>query len=207
MAARLAVAWMVGLGSGGAAAQTESGNGNAATTLAGGALGAASLGILSSVGSLVPCRRTSSGRDCVRIFSASGAALGLAAGTLVGQSGTGELDAIARGAAYGSLGGMVAGLGYHLLATHSRWLDVVALTAVGGAIGTAPAGSAIGLAVGGAAGLILWLAQDGFSIPDAVGAGLAGMAVGALYEWFDRAGEANSGAKVMEIRIPLGRRR
>ena len=190
-----------------AAAQTDTGapDGNAATTLAGGLLGAASLGILSSVGSLVPCRRTASGARCVRIFSASGAALGLAAGTMIGQGGTGALDPVARGAGYGALAGAVVGVGFHALVANSRWLDVAALTVVGGAIGTAPIGSAIGLVAGSAVGLILWKTGPGFTIPDAVGAGLAGMAAGALYEWFDRAGESDARTKVMEIRIPIGR--
>lgn len=175
--------------------------------LGGAGLGAASLGILSAVGSLVPCRRTSTGVECVRIFAATGATLGLTAGTLVGQNGNGDLTPLARGAAYGAVAGAVAGLGLRVLMDRSRWLDVVALTAVGGAIGTAPTGSAIGLAAGGGIGLILWKVRPSFTIPDAVGAGLAGMAVGALLEWFDRAGGADSGTTpIMEVRIPVGLR-
>ncbi len=179
-------------------------DGNAASTLAGAALGAASLGILSSLGSLVPCRQTAAGADCVRIFAASGAVLGLTAGTLVGLGGSQDLAPVARGAAYGSLAGAVAGLGLRVFLARSQWLDVVGLTAVGGAIGAAPAGSAVGVAVGGAIGLVLWKTVPGFKFPDAVGVGLAGMAAGALFEWFDRAANAGTTTtKVMEIRIPV----
>jgi hypothetical protein len=200
----------VGIFSAGVSGQTNppagaTSDGNAASTLAGGALGAASLGLLSSLGSLVPCRRTAAGTDCVRIFAASGAALGLAAGTIVGQSGSRDLAPVARGAAYGSLAGAIAGLGLRVFLSRSQWLDVVGLTAVGGAIGAAPVGSGVGLAVGGAVGIVLWKTIPGFTLPDAAGASLAGMAAGALFDWFNRAANARAATtKIMEVRIPVG---
>ncbi|MFV1987833.1 MAG: hypothetical protein ACC682_11170 [Gemmatimonadota bacterium] len=157
------------------------------------------------MGSLVPCRRTSAGTRCVRIYAASGAALGLTAGAVLGQAGSAALAPVARGAAYGTLAGAVAGVGLRTLLARSQWLDVVALAAVGGAVGAAPVGSSIGLVAGTAVGLVLWKTQASFKLPDVVGAGLSGMAAGALFEWFSQATEANAEpVRVLDIRIPMG---
>ncbi|MDX1393128.1 MAG: hypothetical protein R3195_02010 [Gemmatimonadota bacterium] len=140
----------------------------------------------------------------MRLFTASGAALGLAAGATVGQRGTDALDPVAGGAAIGLLAGAVVGLGLRATLDRSSWLDVLALSLVGGAIGAAPAGSAVGFAAAGAVGLILWRAVPDFTLPDALGAGLVGLAVGAMLQWFDRARGDALESPAMTIRLPLG---
>lgn len=179
-------------------------DGDSGTTLAGAALGAASVGVISTAASLVPCQRTRQGQPCARLFAATGAALGLGAGATVGQQGADALDPIARGAAIGLLAGAVVGLGLRAALDRSTWLDVLALSVVGGAIGAAPVGSGIGFAAAGAVGLVLWRAVPDFTLPDAFGAGMIGMAVGSMIEWFDRARSGDFESVSLTVRLPLG---
>ena len=79
------------------------------------------------------------------------------------------------------------------LAQRVGWEDVFAVGLMGGAIAATPRGSAIGAAVGTGVGVVLWRSVNWFNLPDAVGAGLAGMALGAMTEWLLTAVDVTAG--------------
>ena len=105
--------------------------------------------------------------------------------------------------AIGAAGGTAAGLALQAV----KWnpLDVLALAAVGGAIGTAPRGALFGALTGGVVGTVLWQTVPSFDMPNAVGIGLGSMAVGALAQWIARAADAQSASEAtLSVSLPLG---
>jgi hypothetical protein len=164
-------------------ATAQESEGSAWTAAAGGALGLYAGATLANVGSIVPCTQTYAGPTCVRWSSVTGGAVGLSGGLLLGAADPERVGDAALGAGIGFLAGSVAGLLLRSTAQRVGWADVATLGLVGGATGTAPRGAAIGLAAGGAIGLILWRAADGFELPDALGAAVAGLAIGGITQW------------------------
>ena len=77
-----------------------------------------------------------------------------------------------------------------------RWApqDALALGLIGGAVGTAPIGAAIGFGAGAATGAVLWQKLPGFGSPRAAALALGGLAVGVLTEWIVRAASTNGSA-------------
>jgi len=72
------------------------------------------------------------------------------------------------------------------------WRDVAAVGLFGGAIGSAPLGSAAGFLGGSAVGFVLWGLIDAFETPDLLGAAIAGLALGGITEWLVRGIDAQS---------------
>ena len=76
---------------------------------------------------------------------------------------------------------------------------------VGGAWGASWLGATGGLAAGSAVGAILWQAIPSFDLPNAVGVGLMGMALGSVGQWIARAVDANRDAQPvpLSLTVPL----
>lgn len=166
-------------------------NGSAVWAVTGGALGAVSGAVLGTVGSIPPCWQTTAGVRCVRVGAVLGAAVGAASGAVIGANDADRLGQAATSAAIGFGAGAVVGLALVPIAQRFGWQDVLAMGAVGGAIGAAPIGSAIGFAGGALIGAALTRTVRGFTLPDAVGLGLLGMSVGALTQWVVTAVESS----------------
>jgi hypothetical protein len=178
-----------------ALATAQDPTGSTSTAIAGGALGLASGAVLGTVGSIPPCWQTAAGVRCVRWGVGLGAAVGLASGAVIGAHDTDRIEQAATSAAIGFGAGAVVGLALVPIAQRFGWQDVLALGAVGGAIGAAPLGAALGFAGGTLIGAALTGTVRGFTLPDAVGLGLLGMSLGALTQWFVTAVEsADAGA-------------
>lgn len=182
-------------------AQTESGS--AGWAVAGGALGLVSGATLGAVGSLIPCSQTRAGPVCVRWGAIGGGAIGVTGGAMLGQANSDRLGDAALGAGIGFAAGVLGGILIRTRAERLGWHDVAAVGLLGGAIGSAPRGSAIGLLGGSAVGFAAWALWDGFEGPDLFGAALAGLAVGGLVEWLARGIDAQSGEEEVRFTVPL----
>lgn len=154
----------------------------------GAAIGTAILGagagtILSGNGAIIPCSQTDAGPACVRLVAATGAALGIASGALIGAND----EAAARRRLRGAGIGLAVGAGVALIAgphiERFSWRDGLAIGALGAAIGTAPEGAGLGVAAGSILGLLAWKTVPGADLPDAVALVLGGLAFGAMIEW------------------------
>lgn len=163
-------------------------------SVAGAALGAASGGIVGSLGSLVPCNDTYAGPRCVRWVAMGAAVLGGVAGALLGGSEPPALGGAAIGGAVGLGVGTLVGAG--LSPFIERWApeDVLALGLIGGAIGTAPIGAGIGFGGGALVGVTLWRTLPGFGAANAAALALGGLAAGVLSEWVVHAASADRAA-------------
>lgn len=163
-------------------------------SVAGAALGAASGGIVGSLGSLVPCNDTDAGPHCVRWVAIGAALLGGVGGALLGGSEPPALGDAAMGGAVGLGVGTLVGAG--LSPFIQRWApeDVLAMGLIGGAIGTAPIGAGIGFGGGALVGVTLWWARPGFGATNAAALALGGLAAGVLTDWVVRAASADRGA-------------
>jgi hypothetical protein len=172
------------------AAQEPTGSGGSAA--AGAALGAYSGFVLGGAAAWIPCNQTISGIGCLRTGAGIGAGLGLASGIALGLA-----DSDAIGEAYGRAGiGLVGGslvvaaLGPFL--DRWSWKDVVAGGVIGSSIAAGSPGAWIGLVLGTGVGVGLWQLIPGVELPDAVSAGLLGMAFGGITSWIVSAVEADA---------------
>jgi hypothetical protein len=175
-----------------ARAPAQESSGSTAAALAGGALGLASGATLGAVGSIIPCSQTGPGPTCVRWSAIGGGAIGLTGGAMLGAGDSDRLGDAAIGAGIGFAVGALGGMLLKSQAERFGWQDVAAVGLFGGAIGSAPRGSAIGLLGGSAAGLVTWALLDDFKGPDLLGAALAGLAIGGIAEWLIRGIDAQS---------------
>ena len=180
----------------------ESG-GSTAAAVAGGALGLASGATLGAVGSLIPCSQTGPGPTCVRWSAIGGGVIAATGGALLGAGDSNQLGDAALGAGIGLVAGAIGGMLIKLKAERFGWQDVAAVGLLGGSIGSAPAGSAIGFLGGSALGLAAWALFDSFKSPDLFGAAIAGLAIGGIAEWLVRGIDAQSGDPEYQFSVPL----
>ena len=181
----------------------ESG-GSTAAAIAGGALGLASGATLGAVGSIIPCSQTGPGPTCVRWSAIGGGAIGVTGGALLGAGDSDRLAGAAVGAGIGFVVGAIGGMLLKSKAERFGWQDVAAVGLFGGAIGSAPIGSAIGMLSGTAVGLAAWALLDDFKGPDLLGAAVAGLAIGGIAEWLVRGIDAQSrGDSELQLYVPL----
>ncbi|MCL7971793.1 MAG: hypothetical protein M8866_06850 [marine benthic group bacterium] len=200
----LLVFFTAGLGSGAlssASAQSTEGSGEAA--VAGAALGLYSGTALGTLSSIIPCNQTLAGIRCVRTVATLGAGIGTMSGLALGLD---DADAVWR--AYGRAGiGLAAGSVFVLalkpFVDKWSWGDVGAGAVVGSSIAAGGSGAWVGLLVGTGVGMALWQAVPSFDLPNAVGLGLIGMAVGGFTSWVVRAvesgGEPDSDLPVLQF--------
>jgi hypothetical protein len=184
----------------------ESG-GSTAAAVAGGALGLASGATLGAVGSMIPCSQTGPGPTCVRWSAIGGGVIGVTGGALLGAGDSDRLADAALGAGIGFVAGAIGGMLLKPKAERFGWQDVAAVGLFGGAIGSAPRGSAIGLLGGSAVGLVTWALVDDFKGPDLLGAALAGLAIGGIAEWLVRGIDSQSGPDPqlnLSMLLPVG---
>jgi len=186
-----------------AGSQAQESGGSTAAAVAGGALGLASGATLGAVGSMIPCSQTGPGPTCVRWSAIGGGVIAATGGALLGAGDSNQLGDAALGAGIGLVAGAIGGMLIKSKAERFGWQDVAAVGLFGGAIGSAPAGSAIGFLSGSALGLAAWALFDDFKSPDLFGAALAGLAIGGIAEWLVRGIDAQSGDPEYQFNIPL----
>ena len=186
-----------------ATATGQESGGSTAAAVAGGALGLASGATLGAVGSLIPCSQTGPGPTCVRWSAIGGGAIAATGGVLLGAGDSNRLGDAALGAGIGFVAGAIGGMLIKSKAERFGWQDVAAVGLFGGSIGSAPAGSAIGLLGGSALGLAAWALFDDFKSPDLFGAAIAGLAIGGIAEWLVRGIDAQSGDPEYQFTVPL----
>lgn len=176
--------------------------GSPEAAVAGAALGAYSGAMLGTIGSIFPCTQTYVGATCIRWSSFVGGALGLSGGVLLGANHEGKLGDVAIGTGIGFLAGAAGGMAVKALAQRVGWEDVFAVGLIGGAVGSAPWGSLMGLAIGGSVGGILWPTVNGFTGVDAMTLALAGLAIGGVTQWVvDGIGASSNGTA--QIILPV----
>jgi hypothetical protein len=141
---------------------------------------------------MIPCSQTGPGPTCVRWSAIGGGAIGLTGGAMLGASDSDRLGDAAIGAGIGFAAGALGGMLLKSKAERFGWQDVGAVGLFGGAIGSAPRGSVIGLLSGSALGFVAWALWDDFKGPDLLGASLAGLAIGGIAEWLVRGIDAQS---------------
>lgn len=179
-------------------------DGSTAAAVAGGALGLASGAALGAVGSMIPCSQTRAGPACVRWSAIGGGTVGMTGGILLGAGDSDGLGDAALGAGIGFAVGALGGMLIRTKAERFGWQDVAAVGLFGGAIGSAPRGSAIGLLGGSAVGFLAWAIWDDFKGPDLFGTALAGLAIGGLAEWLVRGLDAESaGEDELRFTVPM----
>ena len=183
--------------------RAQEGEGGAWSTVAGGALGLYSAGMLAVTGSLIPCTQTLAGVKCVRVAAVSGSAIGLASGIYLGDASEQFVEDRLRGAGYGLLIGSAVGLVLQRVVPHYGFKDIAAFGASGAAIGASPKGAIIGFAAGAFTGSVLWQLIPSFEFADGVGIALAGMAVGGIASWVIDAADAQSGTGGPELVLPV----
>lgn len=171
-----------------AGAQTY--EGDTWTTVAGASLGLFSGSVMGVLGTMMPCNRTLAGDRCVASGVGTGAAMGMVMGGLIGAQNTNALDIRVENAGIGLLAGAVAGVGLRRVVRQYGWTDVGTAALVGGAIGAAPIGSAIGVGAGVVAGALTWWLIPDATIADLAMISLLGLAVGGMVDWADGAASA-----------------
>ncbi len=172
----------------------QNGGGSTAAAFVGAALGATSGSMLGLLGGLEGCNRTLRPSRCSRITTATGAAIGLTTGAVIGWQNESELDDRVESAALGVLLGAGVGLGLKKFVRQYEWPDVAAASLLGLAIGASAEGSGLGLAAGAAAGVLLWRLHPSVGPAGIVVWALAGLAVGGLTDWVADAARASSRA-------------
>ena len=162
-------------------------DGSTADTFAGLGLGVFSGVTLGTLGATLPCGRMLDGRRCAITAASVGAAIGIGMGGLLGSKNRELMLDRVEGAGWGSVVG--AGVGvllWPLIEDHS-WVDVLAFSLVGGAVGSVPKGSLYGAGAGVAAGALTWLIIPDAGVQDFVLVSLAGIAVGGMVDWAEAA--------------------
>ncbi len=156
--------------------------GSTGRAIGGAALGATSGSVLALLGGLGGCNRTLRPTRCSRITTATGGAIGLTAGAVIGWNGSGLDDRLKNGGVGAGVGALV-GLGLKKFIRQYDWSDVASASVLGFAVGASAKGSALGFAVGSATGFLLWQLHPSVGPGGAVAWALAGLAVGGLGDW------------------------
>lgn len=188
-----------------ACAQSEtSGGGSTGAAVGLAALGFGAAGLLAGAGALVPCTESAAGPDCVRAAALAGGTVGLATGAVIGAQDAEQARDRLRGAGIGLGLGVAAALVAGPKIENFGWKDGLAFGALGAAIGTAPEGAGLGVAVGSVLGLVLWKTVPGVDLPDAVAITIGGLAAGALVDWTLGAIESDeAAAPVLVVSLPV----
>ncbi len=184
----------VGLGSGGAAlahAQSTEGSGEAA--VAGAALGLYSGAALGTLSAIIPCNQTLAGLTCVRTVATLGAGIGSMSGLSLGLQDSDAVWEAYERAGIGFAAGSIAVLALKPFVDKWSWGDVAAGAVIGSSVAAGGRGAGIGLLAGGALGVALWQLSPGFDLPNAIGLGLIGMALGGFTAWVVSAVDAGDG--------------
>ncbi|MCK5489780.1 MAG: hypothetical protein KAI98_07315 [Gemmatimonadetes bacterium] len=182
----LSLSSVVGPGSGRVVrAQEISGSSEAA--VAGAALGIYTGATLGGLAALVPCNQTMAGISCVRTVAILGAGIGLVSGLTLGREDSDAVWEAYRRAGFGFVAGSVVVLALKPFVDKWSWADVAAGGVIGSSIGAGGSGTWIGLVVGTGVGVGLWQLVPSMEMPDAIGVGLIGMAVGSFTSWIIRA--------------------
>jgi len=176
-------------GSGGEVLAQEA-SGSTEATVAGAAMGLYAGAALGGLASLVPCNQTLAGISCVRTVAVLGAGIGLASGLTLGREDSDAIWTAYRRAGVGFLAGSVVVLALKPFVDRWSWADVAAGGVIGSSIGAGGSGAWIGLVVGMGVGVGLWQLVPSMELPDAIGVGLIGMAVGGFTSWIIRAVDA-----------------
>ncbi|MCL7960855.1 MAG: hypothetical protein M8861_11715 [marine benthic group bacterium] len=169
-------------------AQETSGSTEAA--VAGAAMGLYAGAALGGLASLVPCNQTMAGISCVRTVTVLGAGIGLASGVTLGREDSDAIWTAYRRAGVGFLAGSAVVLALKPFVDRWSWADVAAGGVIGSSIGAGGSGAWIGLVAGMGVGFGLWQLVPSMELPDAIGVGLIGMAVGGFTAWIVRAVDA-----------------
>ncbi len=162
------------------------------TTVAGASLGLFSGSVMGVMGTMMPCNRTLTGDRCVASGVGTGAAMGMVMGGLIGAQNTNALDIRVENAGIGLVAGAVVGVGLRRAVRQYDWTDVGTAALVGGAIGAAPVGSAIGVGAGAVTGALAWWLVPDATVADMAMIALLGLAVGGMVDWADGAASAKS---------------
>jgi len=182
----VSLSWGVGPGSGRLVlAQEISGSSEAA--VAGAAVGLYAGAALGGLAALVPCNQTMAGISCVRTVAVLGAGIGLTSGLTLGREDSDAVWEAYRRAGFGFLAGSVVVLALKPFVDKWSWADVAAGGVIGSSIAAGGSGTWIGLVVGTGVGVGLWQLVPSMEMPDAIGVGLIGMAVGSFTSWIIRA--------------------
>ena len=148
-------------------------------------------GALGGLASLVPCNQTMAGISCVRTVAVLGAGIGLASGVTLGRADSDAIWTAYRRAGFGFLAGSAVVLALKPFVDRWSWADVAAGGVIGSSIGAGGSGAWIGLGLGMVVGAGLWQwVVPSMEMPDAIGVGLIGMAVGGFTSWIIRAVDA-----------------
>lgn len=164
--------------------------GSDGAAVAGAAIGLYSGATLAGVAALIPCNQTISGVRCVRVGAALGGGVGLASGLALGLNDEEGVRDAYRRAGIGLAAGSLAVLALEPFVDRWSWGDVAAGAVFGSSIAAGGSGAWVGLAAGLGAGTLLWQLVPSVDLPDALGVGLLGMAIGAFSSWIVRAAEA-----------------
>lgn len=164
--------------------------GSTEAAVAGAAMGLYAGAALGGLASLVPCNQTMAGISCVRTVTVLGAGIGLASGVTLGREDSDAIWTAYRRAGVGFLAGSAVVLALKPFVDRWSWADVAAGGVIGSSIGAGGSGAWIGLVAGMGVGFGLWQLVPSMELPDAIGVGLIGMAVGGFTAWIIRAVDA-----------------
>jgi hypothetical protein len=170
--------------------QAQETTGSTEATVAGAAMGLYAGAALGGLASLVPCNQTLAGISCVRTVAVLGAGIGLASGVTLGREDSDAIWDAYRRAGVGFLAGSAVVLALEPFVDRWSWADVAAGGVIGSSIGAGGSGAWIGLVLGMGVGAGLWQVIPSMEMPDAIGVGLIGMAVGGFTSWIIRAVDA-----------------
>lgn len=174
------LAFLLLVGTAPCAGYAQETSGSTPAALGGAALGLYSGAVFGVLGSFIPCSQTYAGATCVRVATATAAAIGMAGGIALGHADAAGVGDRAAGAGIGALVGLGVGLALKPAVQRYGWHDVAAIALAAGGIGVSPKGAVIGLGIGTGVGLALWQLLPAFELPNALAAGLAGMAIGGI---------------------------
>mgnify|MGYP001816271525 FL=1 len=164
--------------------------GSTEAAVAGAAMGLYAGAALGGLASLIPCNQTMAGISCVRTAAVLGAGIGLASGVTLGREDSDAIWTAYRRAGVGFLAGSAVVLALKPFVDRWSWADVAAGGVIGSSIGAGGSGAWIGLVAGMGVGFGLWQLVPAMELPDAIGVGLIGMAVGGFTAWIIRAVDA-----------------
>ena len=131
-----------------------------------------------------------------------GGTIAAAGGALLGGNDDERLGDVAIRTGIGFLAGAASGMAVKSLAQRVGWEDVFAIGLIGGAVGSAPWGSLMGLAIGSSVGGILWPTVNGFTGVDAMTLALVGLAIGGVTQWMVDGIDASSNSTA-QIVLPV----
>ncbi len=189
--ALLLVSGALGLSSGAvpsAVAQSTEGSGEA--TAAGLALGLYSGAALGTLSAIIPCNQTLAGIECVRTVATLGAGIGAMSGLSLGLQDSEAVWKAYERAGIGFAAGSIVVLALKPFVDKWSWGDVAAGGVIGSSVAAGGRGAGIGLLAGGAVGVALWQLSPDYDLPNAIGLGLIGMALGGFTAWVVNAVEA-----------------